>query len=309
MKANRLKGARQLILVDGKVQDTGAPLAFRLAEGERPAQLLQVVADRSAEGPQDLSFSGSFHFGRGSEGQVMLCSHTSRTDPVRTEERIRITLEENARAAFVVLQDEHNGAWHETFCEITLAAGAALDLVFFSLHGGVIVNHLDIRLQGERSVCNLGGLYLADGTQRMDYDVRLDHAVPNCRSSQIFKGILDEEARAHFDGLIRVEPGAQHTEAYQANHNLLASDKARACSQPQLEIYADDVKCSHGATVGRLNADELFYMRSRGIPAAEARVLQQMAFTHEVVELIPSPELREQMQELVEKRLRGEFAK
>lgn len=304
-----LRDTRQLFLVDGTVQGGGTPLSFRLDAGEQLAQMLQIIAVRSAEGPRSLSFSDTFHFGSGSDGRILLCAHTFSLDPFETDEHVQIVLEENARAEFVVMQNEHNGARHETAYEITLAAGAALDMVFLSLHGGEIRNRLDIKMQGEGAVCNLSGLYLIDGAQRMDYDIRLTHAVPHCSSRQIVKGILDDDGRAHFDGLIRVEPGAQQTEAYQSNHNLLASATAKAYTRPQLEIYADDVKCSHGATIGRLDPDELFYMRSRGIPVSEARVLQQMAFANEVVEKISSPELRERMQNLVEKRLRGEFSR
>ncbi|MBO6081436.1 MAG: Fe-S cluster assembly protein SufD [Bacteroidales bacterium] len=304
-----LKDARQVFLVNGTVQGAGAPLAFRLEEGEQLPQMLQLIAIRSAEGPQDLSFSESFHFSRGSAGRIILCAHTFSLDPFKTVEHTKITLEEDAHAEFVVMQNEHNQADHETFYELTLAAGATLDMVFLSLHGGIIRNHIEARLQGEHASCHLSGLYLTDGDQRMDYDIRLTHEVPSCHSNQIFKGILDDRGLAHFDGLIRVVPDAQKTEAYQANHNLLISDTAKAYTRPQLEIYADDVKCSHGATIGRLNPDELFYMRTRGIPVAEARVLQQMAFCNEVVDKISSPELRERMQVLVEKRLRGEFSR
>ena len=304
-----LKDTRQVFLVNGTVQGAGAPLAFRLEEGEQLPQMLQLIAIRSAEGPQDLSFSESFHFSRGSAGRIILCAHTFSLDPFKTVEHTTITLEEDAHAEFVVMQNEHNQADHETFYEITLAAGATLDMVFLSLHGGIIRNHIEARLQGEHASCNLSGLYLTDGDQRMDYDIRLTHEVPGCHSNQIFKGILDDRGLAHFDGLIRVVPDAQKTEAYQANHNLLVSPTARAYTRPQLEIYADDVKGSHGATIGRLNPDELFYMRTRGIPVAEARLLQQVAFTNEVVEKISSPELRERMQVLVEKRLRGEFSR
>lgn len=304
-----LRDARQLFLVNGTVQGAGAPLALRLEEGEQMDKMLQIIAIRSTEGPQELSFDESFRFGPRSAGRIILCAHTFSLDRFRTVERVNVTLEEDARAEFVVMQNEHNQADHETFYEITLASGAALDMVFLSLHGGVIRNHLNVRLCGEGASCNLSGLYLTDGKQRMDYDIRLTHEVPHCSSNQVFKGILDNSGVAHFDGLIKVVPDAQKTEAYQANHNLLISDTARAYTRPQLEIYADDVKCSHGATIGRLNPDELFYMRTRGIPAAEARVLQQMAFAYEVVEKITSPELRERMQVLVEKRLRGEFSR
>ena len=304
-----LRDARQLFLVNGTVQGGGAPLALRLEAGEQMDKMLQIIGIRSNDGPQELTFGESFHFGPRSAGRIILCAHTFSLDLFKTVERVNITLEENARAEFVVMQNEHNRAEHETDYDIVLGAGASLDMVFLSLHGGVIRNHIEARLEGTGAECQLSGLYLADGEQRMAYDIRLTHQVPGCRSNQLFKSILDERSVAHFDGLIKVVPDAQKTEAYQANHNLLISDSARAYTRPQLEIYADDVKCSHGATIGRLNPDELFYMRTRGIPAAEARLLQQLAFAGEVVEKISSQELRERMQSLVEKRLRGEFSR
>ena len=304
-----LKDARQLFLVNGKVQGGNAPLALRLEAGEPMDRMLQIIGIRSADGPQDLSFESSFHFGPRSSGRIILCAHTFSLDFFKTVEQVKITLEEGAAAEFVVMQNEHNRAEHETDYDIVLGPGASLDMVFLSLHGGVIRNHIEARLEGQGASCRLSGLYLADGEQRMDYDIRLTHQVPGCRRYQLFKSILDDRSIAHFDGLIKVVPDAQKTEAYQANHNLLLSDTARAYTRPQLEIYADDVKCSHGATIGRLNPDELFYMRTRGIPAAEARLLQQLAFAGEVVEKISSTELRERMLSLVEKRLRGEFSR
>ena len=304
-----LRDARQLFLVNGTVQGGGAPLAFRLEDGERQDKMLQLIAVRTAEGPQALAFEESFQFGRGAAGRIIHCSHTFSLDRFQTQERVKIALEEGAEAEFVVMQNEHNQAEHETAYEISLAAGASLRMVFLSLHGGVIRNRIGVSLLGRHASCDLSGLYLTDGEQEMDYDIRLTHAVPECRSNQLFKGVLDNRGVARFDGLIKVVPDAQMTEAYQANHNLLISDTARAFTRPQLEIYADDVKCSHGATIGRLDPDELFYMRTRGIPLAEARLLQQMAFAYEVLEKISSAELRERMQSLVEKRLRGEFSR
>ena len=134
------------------------------------------------------------------------------------------------------------------------------------------------------------------------------HNVPECHSSQLFKGILDGESKTSFSGRIYVAKDAQKTEAYQANNNLLASKTAKAYTQPHLEIYADDVKCSHGATVGSLNEDELFYMRSRGIEKGEARLLQQQAFAYAVLEKVSNEHLRERLGSMVESRLRGEFS-
>ena len=222
------------------------------------------------------------------------------------EGRLQMALEAGASAEYLVLQDGTGAAARE--CEvayaISLAEGASLKMVFLSLGGTVLRNRLHVSLQGRHAACDLAGICLADGRQEMDYDVLLTHEVPQCASTQLFKNIVGGHGVTRFHGLIKVVPDAQQTEAYQANHNLLASDTAKAYTQPQLEIFADDVKCSHGATIGRLNPDELFYMRSRGIPQAEARLLQQLAFSYEVLEKISSPELREKMQALVEQRLR-----
>ena len=221
-----------------------------------------------------------------------------------TPGRVSLSLGPDAAAAFLVLQDEADAGLTETDFDIRLAAGASLEMVFLSLQGEVLRNRIRVSLDGERASCDLSGLCLGGGTQQRDFDILLTHQVPSCRSTQLFKSILGGGSVAHFDGLIKVVPDAQKTEAYQANHNLLVSDAARAHTRPQLEIYADDVKCSHGATVGRLNPDELFYMRSRGITLEEARLLQQLAFADEVLEKIPDAQWREKMRFLVEKRLR-----
>ena len=219
------------------------------------------------------------------------------------EGQLRIALEPDASAAYVVLQDGGAAGSGEVDIELSLAEGASLKMVFLSLCG-TLRNRIRVSLDGPRADCRLSGLYLPDGEEEMVYDVLLEHRVPDCRSTQLFKSVVGGHGVARFGGLIRVVPDAQKTEAYQANHNLLLSETARAYTKPQLEIYADDVKCSHGATIGRLNEDELFYLRSRGISLAEARLLQQMAFTGEVLETIADPQLRETLTARVEERLR-----
>ena len=173
--------------------------------------------------------------------------------------------------------------------EVTVGAGESRQLVFVALPGasGTIDCSVSVRFAGEGGDCSLRGLYLAGGEASVRFEVDMEHCVPGCRSRQLFKGIIGGQARTRFFGLIRVPEKCIGTEAYQENHNLLLSDDCRAQSLPQLEIYADDVKCSHGATFGRLNEDELFYMRSRGIPAAEARRLQMTAFASESLEGLP----------------------
>ena len=215
----------------------------------------------------------------------------------------QITLGPGQARELVFVQDQPDGVALEAEWDISLAEGASLSLVFVSLRGS-IRNRIDVSLDGEHASCDLSGLYLPGGSSEMDFSVRMTHRVPACSSTQLFKSVVTGSGVARFDGLIHVVPDAQKTEAYQANHNLLSSDAARAFTRPQLEIYADDVKCSHGATIGRLNPDELFYLRSRGIPLAEAQLLQQMAFVGEVVDKISSREQREKIQALVEERLR-----
>ncbi len=303
-----MKGARQLFLVDGGVQGTGRELNISIAGGEAMEELLQVVAVRTDDSAQEIEFADSFNFGKGSSGKILLCSHTFSHRAFKTHEKISISVEERACADFTIMQNEHNAANHDTAYDIRIAAGGKLKMTFVTLHGGVISNKVDVSLSGTRAECELNGLYLMDGTQEVENRICLNHLVPECTSRQLFKGILDERSSALFDGLIKVVPDAQKTEAYQANHHLLLSNDARAVSQPQLEIYADDVKCSHGATNGRLDEEQLFYLRSRGIALKEARLLQQMAFADEVLSGISNETLRQRMGELIGQRLRGEFS-
>ena len=169
----------------------------------------------------------------------------------------------------------------------TVGAGERLDLDFVILPGESRDLRIEVDLVGEGAEVRLRGLYLCPGEERVNLSVVLHHRAPGCRSSQLFKGIVGGTASVRFDGTIIVAPDAQQTEAYQENHNILLTETALVESSPQLEIYADDVKCSHGATVGRLNEEEQFYMRSRGIPESEARVLQMISFLAPVTAGLP----------------------
>ncbi len=302
-----LPGSRQVFMIDGGVQGTGRPLDIRFERGKIYGEALQVISIRTEKHPEDISTRESFHFEEGSSARLILCSHTFAENPFHTEGNVCLTLEAGASADIVIMQNEHNRAMHNTRFDIHIGEGASLKAVILTLHGGVIDNDITVSLDAPHASCDISGLYLVDGTQKVTNTLKVRHRVPECHSRELFKGILDDSASAYFSGLIHVFPDAQKTEAYQECHNLLLSRDARAFAQPQLEIYADDVKCSHGATNGRLNEDELFYMRSRGIPLKEARVLQQLAFAYAVLEKISSPELKERMASLTERRLRGEF--
>ena len=193
---------------------------------------------------------------------------------------------------------------------IEVGADAALDLTVIVLPGVSARIPLTIDLTGAHSEVRLSGIYLCSGHDEVTFDITMHHRTGDCCSRQIFNGLAAGEAKCGFFGKIVIAPDAQRTEAFQENHNILLSDSARINTKPRLEIYADDVKCSHGATVGKLNEDEQFYMRSRGIPEEEAKVLQMISFVAPVLENIPEDSTdgtpaRTAVAELVENAIRG----
>ena len=176
-----------------------------------------------------------------------------------------------------------------------------------TLHNGLTRNNYRFRLLGENAEAHIGGLAICDKEQHVDNYAFLDHAVPNCHSNELFKYALQEKSTGVFCGRILVAPNAQKTLAYQNNKNLVASEEAKMFSKPQLEIYADDVKCSHGLTTGHLDDDALFYLQARGIPKNEARMLLMVAFTKDVVDMVRIDSLKERLDNLIDKRFRGEL--
>ena len=176
---------------------------------------------------------------------------------------------------------------------LRLEAGEARSLTLVFLPGATGRHVLEVDLVGPGASLDLAGLYLCPNDEQLDLRLLVRHSVGGCVSRQLFKGLVGGTARAAFDGLVYVAPDAQKTEAYQENHTILLSDNARVETRPQLEIYADDVQCSHGATTGYLNPEELFYLRSRGIPEAEARRLQMVAFLAPVLRRLPESLIEE----------------
>ena len=189
------------------------------------------------------------------------------------------------------------GNYREPFANLrpdyTVGAGEKLELTFVVLPGESRDIDVAIDLVGEGAEVSLKGLYLCGGDERVNFRILMHHRAPGCVSRQLFNGIAGGSSRVTFEGRIIVAPDAQKTEAYQENHNIVLSDQAHAETMPQLEIYADDVKCSHGATVGRLDEEALFYMRTRGVPEKDAKVLQMLSFL--------SPVTPEDKREIVEK--------
>ncbi len=201
------------------------------------------------------------------------------------------------------LGQESLAAFHIATQKIYLAR----DTNFFTHsinHGGALVrNDIQAMLDGEGIHCTLNGLYLARGTQHVDHQMRVDHAKPNCHSYELFKGILEDRARAVFNGRIYVHQDAQKTDAKQSNRNLLLSKDALVHSNPQLEIFADDVRCTHGSTTGHLDDEAIFYLRSRGIGEDAARSLLTYSFAGEVLDEIKLPTVRKDIEEFLFTRL------
>ena len=189
--------------------------------------------------------------------------------------------------------------------QIEVPAGENRDMILLVYPGVSTDIALNVELQGEGAQANIYGAYVCGADERVKIAVDMHHKVPHCNSRQLFKGIAGGKSRVDFYGKIIVAQDAQRTEAYQENHNILLSDDARVDTKPQLEIYADDVKCSHGATIGRLNEEEQFYMRSRGITLEDARVLQMISFLAPVLEAIPDEAKREEIAHQLESAIRS----
>ena len=184
-------------------------------------------------------------------------------------------------------------------------AGQKTEMVLLVMPGVSCDVRLDVRLIGEGAEANIYGAYICGGNEKVNIAVDMHHDVPYCNSRQLFKGIAGGSSKVDFYGKIIVAKDAQRTEAYQENHNILLSDEAKVDTKPQLEIYADDVKCSHGATIGRLNEEEQFYMRSRGISLEDAKVLQMISFIAPVLENIQDEAQRDAVSTEFESQIRN----
>jgi Fe-S cluster assembly protein SufD len=202
-------------------------------------------------------------------------------------------LEPRARLEHAKLQCEASAALHVGRMTVSQAQDSRLLTHTLALGAQLARTEIDLALAGARACAILNGLYLGNGRQHLDQQLRIVHAEPATRSEQYFYGVLDGRAQGIFKGMVEVDARAQQTDARQVNRNLLLSEHAEAVTLPQLQINANDVKCSHGATVGQLNEDALFYLRSRGIDAAHARALLTQAFAWEVLVKVEDTALRE----------------
>lgn len=210
---------------------------------------------------------------------------------------------ENAVLEHVKVQDESLSAFHIAAIHANLGRASNVQSHSLALGARLSRNNIRTQLTGEGLECVLNGLYITKGHQLADHHMVVEHAQPNCASHEYFNGILDGKSKGVFHGRILVQPIAQKTDAKQTNKNLLLSDNATADTKPQLEIYADDVKCTHGATIGQLNQESIFYLRSRGLSPDTARRMLIHAFAGEIIERIQHDDIREELDQVVWERL------
>ena len=245
----------------------------------------------------------------GAELKMLFCDHAADDRNFLATQVIEAYVGENASLDLYCLEETHAKNVRVSNVYINQQANSRVNHNVITLHNGITRNKLDLTFSGEGAECQCYGCVIADKQQHVDNNTLIVHKVPHCTSNELYKYVLDDKATGAFAGRVLVDHGAQKTTSQMTNQNLTATKEARMYTQPMLEIYADDVKCAHGSTVGQLNDAALFYMRQRGISLSEAKVLLQNAFINEVIDKMQLEPLRDRLHYLVEKRFRGELNK
>lgn len=269
----------------------------------KPLQLVNIFSS-----PIDLMAIRRMiiHIGKDAEAQLLVCDHTQ--DSLRkylSAESIQITLEDNARFGFDIIEESSANTIRRTSLSANVGVDAQLECTAATLSCGDSKVRVHVDLTGSGACVRLNGLVIADKEQKASYAICVNHHAEHTESNQLFKFVADELSSCSFTGKIVVGEKARFTEAYQTNRNLLVSDNAKMHSEPALEIYCDEVKCSHGATTGQLDQAALFYMQQRGIPEELARRMLMEAFVGDVIDTVHVPGLRDRLHHLVERRFSG----
>ncbi len=273
---------------------------------EKPIQLVNVLR-------ADVNFMVNRRvliiLEEGAQARLLLCDHAMDNVNFLATQVIETYVGAHATFDMYELEETHTSTVRISNCYVRQEEGSNVLLNGITLNNGTTRNTTEITLAGPHAEINLCGMAIADKNQHVDNNTFIDHIAPDCTSNELYKYVLDEQAIGAFAGLVKVRPGAQRTNSQQTNRNLCTTREARMYTQPQLEIYADDVKCSHGSTVGQLDENALFYMRARGISEKEARLLLMFAFVNDVIDNIRMEALKDRLHLLVEKRFRGELNK
>lgn len=294
-QGNSLRALNTAFAKDGAV--------VRIGPGCRLAQPIQMIfaatggADRLAAHPRNLIVGEA-----GSEAQIVENYCSLGDGAYFTNSVTEVLVKADAVLDHYCLEREGGNGLHVSQLDVELGCGSHFSAHAITLGGALVRNDARVLLNGEGSECTLNGLYLLDGKQHVDNHTEIEHARPHTSSRELYKGILTGAAHAVFNGKIVVHKDAQKTDARQTNKNLLLSENGVVNTKPQLEIYADDVKCSHGSTIGQLDRDALFYLRSRGIGAVDAQSLLSYAFASDVVSRIKIPSMRARLDEYLLQR-------
>ncbi len=278
-------------------------------EGKVLPKPIQIIHLLLSDKNQMVQHRNLFVLEKNASAQVIICDHTLSPHMFLTNSVTEAFVDDNGDLDLLRLQNEHNHSCQVTNTWIRQTRDSRCQHSTVTLHGGMVRNNLHVNLEGEGAETSALGLFLTDKNQHVDSFTVINHTRPHCTSNQYYKGVLDDTSTGAFNGKIHVYPDAQKTEAFQSNNNILLTDSAKMNTKPQLEIYADDVRCSHGATVGQLDENAMFYLQSRGISRQVTRLLLMNAFANDVISRIKHPALQERISDLVSKRLRGELSR
>lgn len=273
---------------------------------EKPIQLISVM---HASMPTLANQRNLIVLEDGAQARVLVCAHTMEDVKFMSNRVTEVYVGRDAMYDHYKLENTNAQSVSVGSLFVKQMANSNVLVNDITLHNGLTRNNVTIDLMEEHCEASLCGMAIADGKEHIDNSTLINHLAPNCKSNELYKYVLNEDSTGAFVGKIYVAPGAQKTEAYQVNRNVCMSSKAKMYTKPQLEIYADDVKCSHGASTGQMDDVALFYLRSRGIPEQEAKMLLMYAFVNDVIENVRIEALKDKIKLLVEKRFRGELSK
>lgn len=284
-------------------------LLIHVPANTRPAHPIQI--NHILKGKQDTMATRRILLvmDSGAEADVIITDHAADHQQFLCNQVIEVQCSDNSRLNLYEIEETNLMCTRYSNVFIREGRDCSVRHTVLTLFNGHTRNSCRVQLAGEHSEAILNGCVIADKMQRVDNNTVIEHMAPNCTSQELYKYVLDDSAVGAFAGMVHVHPGAQKTASSMTNANLCATRQARMFTQPMLEIYADDVKCSHGSTVGQFNDQALFYMRQRGISLPEAQLLLKSAFITEVIDAIPLEALRDRLHFIVDKRMRGELSK
>ena len=273
------------------------------AQIDKPLQIINLLKEDNPTKQENTSIV----IGKNAKVTVLYCDDTLPAYKVESSHKMNINLSSYSQLSFYKMENVNNQTCINSDLIINLSDNANLQTFFIALNGGKLSNKLRINFNNINSSADINGLYLIDRQQSAENIIEVYHLTDSCKSTQLFKGILDDEAKANFLGHILVGHNAKNNEARQTNNNILLTDKAKVNTRPFLEIYNDDVQCSHGATTGQLDENALYYLRTRGISEKQAKMLLMEAFCQNVLSKSEITALKEGLTSLIQKRLEGEL--